>query len=106
MVRDAPYLKGNTNRKNTIQVSEYLIRVPRECIKIHKDVFLTMDIFFVDKITFFLTLIRNIDFTDTSHLSFYKARDIFKDFWRIYVFYLKRGLRKNPVQRMLEIFYS
>ena len=50
-----------------------------------------MDIFFVNKIPLLITLSRNIDFTNTSHLPTHKSRDILKSFWRIYAFYLKRG---------------
>ena len=70
-------------------MSEDLIRVPKEFLKLHKDVFLTMDIFFVKNIPFLITLSRNIDFTYTVHLPTQKDRDIFKAFWRIYVFYLR-----------------
>ena len=45
-VKDVPYLKGKTTRKNPIRVTEDLIRVPKEFLKLNKDVFLTMDIYF------------------------------------------------------------
>ena len=46
-----------------------------------------MDIYFVNKIQFLITLSRKIDFTDKSYLPTQKAIGIFKAFWRIYVFY-------------------
>ena len=52
-----------------------------------------MDILFVNKIPFLITLICNTNSADTIHLPTQKARDIFKSFWRIYVFYLKRGFK-------------
>ena len=79
-VKYVPYLKGETNRNNPIRVSEDIIRVPKEFFKLYKDVLLTMDVFFVDNIPFFLTLIRKIDITAVSYLLTYKSRDIFKAF--------------------------
>ena len=55
------------NSKNPIRVTEDLIRVPKEFLKLNKYVLLTMDIFFVNNIPFLITLIRNIDFTATSN---------------------------------------
>ena len=37
-------------------------------VKLHKEVFLTCDIFFVNKIPFFLTLSQKIYFTTGNHL--------------------------------------
>ena len=56
-----------------------------------------MDIFFVNKISSLITLIRKIDFSTTIHLPTQTARDIFKSFWCIYVFYLKRGFKITAV---------
>ena len=56
-----------------------------------------MDIFFVDKIPFLITLIRKIYFTATIHLPTQKATDIFKYFWRVYFFYLKHGFKITTV---------
>ena len=40
-----------------------------------------------------IILSRKIDSTATGHLPKQKDRDTLKAFWRIYVFYLKRGLK-------------
>ena len=50
-----------------------------------------MNTFFVNNIPFLIILSRKVDFTGTSHLPPQKARDVFKYFWCIYVFYLERG---------------
>ena len=78
-------------------MSEDLIRVTNKILKLQKDVFLTMDIFFVNKISLFLTLSHKIDFTATSHLCTQKARDTFKSFWSIYVLYLRYGFQITTV---------
>jgi hypothetical protein len=49
-------LKGKTTRSKAHPVARYYAKVPKELLKIHKEVFLTTDIFFVNKIPFFLTL--------------------------------------------------
>ena len=52
---------------------------------------------FVNKIPLLITLSRNIDFTDTSHLPTRTSRDIFEAFWRIYILYFKRGFKITTV---------
>ena len=69
-----PYIKGKTTRKKPIQVTEDIIRLPKDFLKLNKYVFLTMDIFLVDNIPFLIKLIRNIDFTATSKSPTQKAR--------------------------------
>ena len=54
--------KGNTTRKKTIPVAWYLIQVPRELLKRHRDIIMTADILFVNTIPFFLTLSGKIVF--------------------------------------------
>jgi hypothetical protein len=47
-------LKGNTTQCKTHQVARDFVKVPKELLKLHKEVFLTTDIFFVNEIPFFL----------------------------------------------------
>ena len=56
-------LKGKTTRAKPNPVARDFVKVPKELLKLHKEVFLTADIFFVNKIPFFLTLSRAICFT-------------------------------------------
>jgi hypothetical protein len=49
-------LKGKTTRSKSIPVARDYVKVPMELMKLHKEVFLTTNIFFVNKIPFFLTL--------------------------------------------------
>jgi hypothetical protein len=53
-------LKGKITWSKTHPVARDYVKVPKELLKLHKEVFLTTDIFFVNKIPFFLTLIRKI----------------------------------------------
>jgi hypothetical protein len=73
-------LKGKTNWSKTHPVARDYVKVPKELLKLHKEVFLTTDIFFVNKIPFFLTLIRNICFTAVNHLTDRTVPQIFKAF--------------------------
>jgi hypothetical protein len=45
-------LKGKTTRSKTHPVARDYVKVPKELLKLHKEVFLTTDIFFVNKIPF------------------------------------------------------
>jgi hypothetical protein len=73
-------LKGKTTRSKTHPVVRDYVKIPKELLKIHKEVFLTTDIFFVNKIPFFLTLIRKISFTAANHLADRTVPQIFKAF--------------------------
>jgi hypothetical protein len=84
-------LTGNTTRHKMIPVARDYVQVPLELMKLHKEVFLTTDVFFVNKNLFFLTLIRKITFTAVNHLGDRTVPQIFKVFKKIYQYYLQRG---------------
>ena len=90
-------LKGKTTRGKPNPVAKDFVKVPTELLKLHKEVFLTADIFFVNKIPFFLTLSRRICFTAVNHLSDRTIPQIFKAFKEIYQYYLHRGFRITTV---------
>jgi hypothetical protein len=73
-------LKGNTTRRKMHPVVRYYVKVPKDLLKLPKEVFMTTDIFFVNKITFFLTLSRKMCFTDFNHISDRTFLQIFKAF--------------------------
>jgi hypothetical protein len=84
-------LKGKTTRSKTHPVARDYMKVPKELLKLHKEVFLTTDILFTNKITFFLTLSRKICFTAVNHLAYRTVPQIFKAFEEMYQYYLQRG---------------
>jgi hypothetical protein len=53
-------LKGKTTRSKTQLAAGDYVKIPEELLKLHKGIFLKTDIFFVNKIYFFLTLSRRI----------------------------------------------
>jgi hypothetical protein len=71
-------LKGKTTRSKTHPVTRDYVKVPKELFKLHKEVFLTTDIFFVKKIHFFLTRSRNICLTAVNHHADRNVPQIFK----------------------------
>jgi hypothetical protein len=56
-------LKGKTVRKRVEPVKTDIVSIPKEICELHKEVTLTINIFFVNKISFFLTLSRVLYFT-------------------------------------------
>ena len=90
-------LKGKTTRRKPAPVAENFVKIPLDIMKLHKEVFLMADLFFVNEIPFFLTFSRKICFTAVTHLSDRKGPEIFKAFKEIYHFYLHRGFRITTV---------
>ena len=90
-------LKGKTTRRKPEVVKMYLIKVPKEIMKLHKDIYLTADIFFVNKIPFFLTLLRIIMFTAVHHLTNRTVPHKFNVFKEIFTYYLQRGFRITTI---------
>ena len=91
--KDIFALKSNTTRKKTIPVTEDLIQVPKDLIKLHRYIFMTSDIFFVNTIPFFITLIINICFAMVHHLADSKSKTIYTTFNEVYIYYRKREFR-------------
>ena len=77
-------LKGKTTWSKPEVVARDFIKVPMKLMNLHKEVFLMADIFFVNKIPFFLTMSQKICFTAINHLMDRTAPLIFKAFKEIY----------------------
>jgi hypothetical protein len=90
-------LKGKTTRTKPDPVARDFVKVPVELLKLHKEVYITADLFFVNKIPFFLMLSRKICFTAINHLADRTVPQIFKVFKEIYQYYLQRGFRITTV---------
>jgi hypothetical protein len=78
-------------------VARDFVKVPVELLKLHKEVYITADLFFVNKIPFFLTLSCKICFMAINHLMDRTVPQIFKVFKEIYQYYLQRGFRITMV---------
>jgi hypothetical protein len=90
-------LKGKTTWSNTHLVARDYVKVPKELLKLDKYFFLITDISFVNKITFFLTLSRNICFISVNHLTDRTVPHIFKAFKEMHQQYLQRGFHITTV---------
>jgi hypothetical protein len=90
-------LKGKTTRSKTHPVARDYVKVPKELLKLHKEVFMATDIFFMNKIPFFLTLSWKICFTALNHLADRTVSQIFKAFKEMYQYYLQRGFHITTV---------
>ena len=93
--KDINNLKGKTTRKKPIPVAKDFVKIPREIQKLHKFVYLTADIFFVNKIPFMITLSCKICFTTVEHLANRKIEDIFRAFKVVFKIYLQAWLQGN-----------
>ena len=91
------YIKGSRVQIKSKHVDGFKLKVPTKYFKLGKEVYLTCDVFFVNKIHFFITLSRKIDFTATAHLKDQKIKTIFLAFLAVYKFYLRRGFRIKMV---------
>jgi hypothetical protein len=84
-------LKGKTTRHKSRHVATDFVKVPSAILKLHRYVTLAADLFFVNRIPFFLTYSRRICFTAVNHLADRFTKTIFKAYHEIHYFYLKRG---------------
>ena len=90
-------LKGKTTQSKPDIVARDLVKVPTKLMNLHKEVFLMADIFFVNKIPFFLMLSQKICFTVVNHLVNRTVPQIFKAFKEIYQYYLQHGFHITEV---------
>ena len=84
-------LKGKTTRSKPNTVARDFVKIPMDLLKLHKEVFLTMDVFFLNNILFLLTLSRKICFTGVNDIANRTVPLIFASFKEIYQYYMHRG---------------
>ncbi len=73
-------LKGKTTHSTPKPVKSDIVTIPTGIREIHRIVTLSIDVFFVNKIPFLLTLSRKICFSTVTHLSNQKVSTIFTAF--------------------------
>ncbi|MGL5935222.1 MAG: hypothetical protein ACRCZI_06320, partial [Cetobacterium sp.] len=91
--KSVPALKGKTVRKQPAPVVTDLVDVPREFIKLHRDLPLCFDIFFVNKVPMLITLGLKIYYTTITHLKNRQVKTIYAALKQVYVFYYRCGYR-------------
>ena len=90
-------LKVKTTWSKPNPVARYSVKIPVDLLNLHKEVFLTLDIFFVKNIPLFLTISRKFFFTAVNYLANLTVPQIFSSFKEIYQYYLYRGFRITAV---------
>ena len=105
-------LKGKTTQKTHEKVTSDIVAIPTEIRELHRIVTMSIDVFFVNKIPFLLTLSRNICFSTVTHLSNQKAATIFAVFKSIFIYYLQKGFQimtvtaDNQFAPLAELMYD
>ncbi len=82
-------LKGKTVRKKPEPIKTDIVSIPKEIRELHKEVTLTANIFFMNKIPFFVTLSRVLYFTMVTHPPDRSLGQIFKVLKGILYYYLQ-----------------
>ena len=78
-------------------VSRDQVKIPLGLIKLHKELFITCNIFYLNNIPLFLTLSKNIYFTTVNHIANCTVPEIFKAFKEVYQYYLQHGFHVTKV---------
>ena len=86
-------MKGNMTRRNGKRMTQSIVKVPTELIKLHKNVELAIDCFFVNKHIFFTTISTKICFTTITHLTKRNKEVVWVALLATYKMYLMRGFR-------------
>ncbi len=86
-------LKGNTVRREGRRKKQSITQVPSELIKIHQDVELAINCFFVNRHVFFTTFSTKVCFTTVTHLTNRTKEAIWAALLATYKMYLLRGFR-------------
>ncbi len=86
-------LKGKTVHHTPPVVVQDIVEVPKEIRENHKHVTLRIDIFFVNRGPYFVTLSLRICFLSVTNMTNQKIITIFKALKAIHNFYLKRGFQ-------------
>ncbi len=95
--RDIGSLKGKTTRRSLDGIRACLSNIPRQIMDQYRNITLCIDLMFVNKIPFFLSISRNIKFITATVLSNRKEESLVKALTEIYGVYRKRGFRIHTV---------
>jgi hypothetical protein len=86
-------MKGNMVRKKAKGMTQSIVKLLTEFIKLHQDVDLAIDGFFINKHNFFTTFSTQICFTTITHLAFHTKKLIWGALLATYKMYLLCGFR-------------
>ena len=83
-------LKGKTTCSMPPPVVSDFVKVPQSILDAHREVSLSMDVFFVNKIPFLLSISRHLAITTVTHLPNQQMKTVFECFLMIYKLYRDR----------------
>ena len=89
--KDVGLLKGKITRHKPLPVVESIVPIPKHILTLHKNVFLTVDLFYVNKIVFLITHSRGICLTTVKWLDNRKIAGVFAALCEVFTAYQKRG---------------
>ena len=104
-------LKGKTTRSTPEPVKSDIVAIPTTIRELHRIVTMSIDVFFMNKIPFLLTLSRKICFSTVTHLSDQKAGTIYAAF-KFFMYYLQKGFQimtvtaDNQFAPLAELMYE
>jgi hypothetical protein len=89
-------LEGMTTWTKPDPVARDFVKFPVELLKLHKEMYITANLFFINKIPCFLMLSCKICFMAINHLADRTVLQIFMAFKEIYQHYLQCGAIEAP----------
>ena len=90
-------LKGKTTRRTPERVVSDYVNVPLKVLSANKNVSLSGDIFFINKIPFFTTISENIKFTTTELLASRKIKNIHEAISHVKALHDSRGFKIETI---------
>jgi hypothetical protein len=91
--RDKDSLKGKTTRQTLGGITTNITNMPMQIMAQYRDITLCIDIMFVNRIPFFMSISRNVRFITASVIDNRKAETLLKAIKQIHGIYRKRGFR-------------
>jgi hypothetical protein len=95
--RNIGSLKGKMTIRTLAGIRANIINIPKEIMEQYRSITLCIDIMFVNKIPFFMSISRNIRFITAAVLTNRKAASLVNALKDIYSVYRKRGFRINTI---------
>jgi hypothetical protein len=89
--KDVGLLKWKTTRNKPLPVINNIVPAPKDILNSHKDVFITVDLFYVHKIVFLVTYSRRICLTTVKWLDTRKITGVFTALCEDFNVYRRRG---------------
>ena len=94
---DVHSLQDKTTRSNTNPVVQDFVDIPEEILSLHQNVLLTADMFFINKLTFVVTLSRKLCFGTIQYVRLRKKISLVKVIKKVLCLHPNRGLNVQSI---------